>query len=99
MTFPRPAWNSGWVEVDPATCDTYTHSLGGDAEKYVVDMTFKETSGTPADLNNSGIGGDNNGATARGGSWENLTNSTIDICRWFADVRTDQIRVRIWVYP
>ena len=99
VAFPKPAYDSGWQTLSAGSCQTLTHSLGGNAEKYFVDMTFQKTTGTPMGLNNSGIGGDNNGDTARGGSWQNLTNSTIDICRWYADVSTHQIRVRIWIYP
>jgi hypothetical protein len=97
--FPPPAYDSGWLEMDAATCETLPHGLGGDVEKYVVDTTFRKPSDTSVGISNSGIGGDNNGATARGGSWQKLTTTTIDVCRWYADVATEQIRVRIWVYP
>jgi hypothetical protein len=98
FAFPRPTWDSGWRDLDPGTCNTVNHNLGGNVNNYVVDLQHKKTSGTPMGINNSGIGGDNNGATARGGSWQNLTTSSIDLCRWFADVSTHQLRVRIWVY-
>jgi hypothetical protein len=98
--FPRPAYDSDWFAVASATCETKTHSLGGNVNNYVVDLQHKKTiSGSPMGINNSGIGGDNDGATARGGSWQNLNTSTIDVCRWYADVSTNELRVRIWVYP
>lgn len=98
FAFPRPTWDSGWRDLDPGTCTTVNHNLGGNVDNYVVDLQHKKTSGTPMGINNSGIGGDNNGATARGGSWQNLTTTSIDLCRWYADVSTHQLRVRIWVY-
>lgn len=97
--YPKPAYNSGWQTFTTTGCRTLSHNLGGNADNYVVDLTFKKTgSGTPMGVNNSGIGGDINGADSRGGSWQNLTTTSIEICRWYGDVSTNQIRVRIWVY-
>jgi hypothetical protein len=97
--YPKPAYNSGWQTFAATGCRTMNHNLGGNADNYVVDLTFKKTGGgTALGVNNSGIGGDINGSTSRGGSWQNLTTTSIDICRWYGDVYTNQIRVRIWVY-
>lgn len=97
--FPRPAYDSGWRDVAAASCVGLNHNLGGNVDNYVVDLQLKKTAGgTSLGVNNSGIGGDNDGASARGGSWQNLTSTGIEICRWYGDVSTNQLRVRIWVY-
>jgi hypothetical protein len=99
FAFPRPAWDSGWRAIAAGSCQTLNHSLGGNVNNYVVDLQHKKTSGTPMGINNSGIGGDNNGDRARGGSWQNLTTANIDLCRWYADISTHELRLRIWIYP
>lgn len=38
-TFPRPAYDSGWVEgtVDGSSWQTFNHGIGGNIENYVVE--------------------------------------------------------------
>jgi hypothetical protein len=95
--FPKPAYDSGWVDRDlfeGANCKILTHNLGGSTDKYVVDLQFKNGS----NITNSGIGGDNFSTSGRGGIWQNLTTTQIELCFWYGDVALDEIRARIWVY-
>jgi hypothetical protein len=98
-SFPRPAYKSGWVSVSPGSATTLTHNIGGNVENYVVDLTFKNSSGG---IHNSGIGGDNyhfaDEWTPRGVVWSELTASSIVVSRMSDDVGAYRVRVRIWVY-
>jgi hypothetical protein len=40
--FPRPNFDSGWVDFAQGATVTITHNLGGNPENYVVDMTFRD---------------------------------------------------------
>ncbi len=112
-TFPRPAYDSGWVGVFPGTATTLTHNLAGvgynDVNDYVVDLQFKDIENYG--INNVAIGSegtldhDHNHDefpsyhySYRGACWTNLTTSTIKIVRAAEDAEADGIRIRIWVY-
>jgi len=95
--FPRPNFDSGWVDVAPGAAVTITHNLGGDPEDYVVDMTFRDN------ILGSGIhqityGGDVRPDSEKGVWWEALTATSIKAIRAVDDVRCQQVRIRIWVY-
>jgi hypothetical protein len=95
--FPKPAYDSGWVDKTDfggSSCKNFAHNLGGSTDKYVVDLQFKDGS----NITNSGFGGDNDGPGGRGGIWQNLTSTHIELCFWYGDVALDAIRARIWVY-
>lgn len=103
---PYPNWDSGWVSLTPgAAATTLTHSLGGDADDYVVDMQYKSAG---SGVNQRYYGGADFGATAFGGTreddraglyWRSLNNSTIALFRRAEDNYADDVRVRIWVRP
>ncbi len=112
-TFPRPAYDSGWVGVSPGTSTTLTHNLAGvgynDVDDYVVDLQFKDIENYG--INNVAIGSegtlDNDHThdefpsyhySYRGACWTNLTTSTIKVVRAAEDAEADGIRIRIWVY-
>ena len=94
--FPRPAYDSGWVPLDPAEYLELDHNIGGDVSNYVIDLQFKDNEGTG--IHNIGLGGDLGDAWSQGVHWEKLTSSSITIFRWWEDFLADQVRVRIWVY-
>ena len=98
-SFPRPAYNSGWVSVSPGSTITLTHNIGGNIENYVVDLTFKNAYGR---IHNSSIGGDSyhfaDEWTQEGASWSELTSSSIQVLRMNDDWLAYRVRIRIWVY-
>jgi len=96
VTFPRPAYDSGWVAVSAGDCIDLTHNLGGNRDNYVVDLQFKGASGNP---HVAGYGGYADGASSYGGDWRTLTSTEITLCRSANDALIPQMRVRIWMYP
>jgi hypothetical protein len=103
---PYPNWDSGWVSLTPgAAATTLTHSLGGDAGDYVVDMQYRSAG---SGINQRYYSGADFGATAFGGTreddrvglyWRSLDNSTIALFRRAEDDYAPDVRVRIWVRP
>ena len=93
--FPRPAYDSGWVDI-PKPGINLTHNLGGNVDNYVVDLWFKYD--VPGGMRHQqGFGGrlwdDSDGAY-----WDGLTMTSIGVRRMPADTVVGQARVRIWVY-
>jgi len=95
--FPRPAYDSGWVTINPGQEKTLTHNLGGNVDNYVVDLQFKATS-LPFQIHSIAYGGDLVGSRREGGYYKNLNTSSVIINRFAHDLQADQMRVRIWVY-
>ena len=103
---PTPDWDSGWVGLTPGAAATIlTHSLGGDADDYVVDMQVRSAAGG---VNQRYYGGADFGATAFGGTreddrvglcWRSLNNSTVSLFRRAEDDYADDVRTRIWIRP
>ena len=81
-----------------------THSLGGSADDYVVDMQFKSVA---SGINQRYYGGSDFGENIEIGSqddrvgayWRTLTNSAITVYRQPEDTFAEQVRVRIWIRP
>jgi hypothetical protein len=96
VSFPRPAYNSGWINMSTGSNQTLNHDLGANQENYVVDFNCKSGG---AGINNWGVGGDANSPDYYGGWWSDLTSSQITIHRWSDDTDCVEIRVRIWIYP
>jgi hypothetical protein len=94
--FPRPAYDSGWVNIGQGETKFLTHGLGGDPDNYVVDLQFKQPAGIG--INQISYGGDKDDIKWYGAEWYGLTNTTIAVRRRGDDVHAHQIRVRIWVY-
>lgn len=101
-TFPRPNYDSGWQAYTPGQVRTFTHSLGGTLDNYVVDLMAR--AGTARTVR--GMGGmeyirDTGSAYVRefkGFCYQELSTSSIQVVRYGDDNYIDQIRVRIWVY-
>jgi hypothetical protein len=94
--FPRPAYDSGWINIGQNASIALYHNLGGNAENYVVDMTCQ--SGAYG-INNFGSGGDYNDTEFYGAYWRLLTTTHVTITRLAHDLDCGQVRVRIWMYP
>ena len=97
-TFPRPAYDSGWVTVAPGGSTTLVHNIGGNRSDYVVDLQFKNTSGPDSEWHNYLLGGSRDSGSYMGGNWSYLTESSIKLVRWSDDVVCGAMRVRIWTY-
>jgi len=94
---PDPAvWDSGWIDIAPATMITLTHNVGGDPDEYTVSTKFRDTDAQGVGVNLRLAGGlDVEGAT-RGAAWESLTDTTIRVVRFPADTVADQVRIQIY---
>ena len=102
---PYPDYDSGWTSLGAgAAVTTLTHSLGGNADDYVVDMQYRYS----GNVNQRYYGGADFGATAFNGTredervglyWRSLNNSTIALFRRAEDDYAAQVRIRIWVRP
>lgn len=95
--FPRPDYDSGWVDVALKDKVELTHSVGGNVDNYVVDMQFKDTDGSNG-INNTYYGMAFLADSGRGATWNKLTTTTITVYRNNDDTFADQVRIRIWVY-
>jgi hypothetical protein len=93
--FPRPAYDSGWINM-PATgsapyTTTLTHNLGGNVDDYVVDLQYKA----------SGLG-ETNVTNARIGDtfyYSYLTTTSVKLTGPISPKSvTVSLRLRIWVY-
>jgi len=91
-----PAWDSDWVDITPGTLETLTHDLGGNVEDYTVGLWFRDTAPVGAGINTRCYGGLEVDGQLRGATWQNFTNTTIDVWRYPNDGGADQVRVRIF---
>ncbi len=105
--FPRPAYDSGWVQWPSGTWGTVTltHDLGGtNIDNYVVNFMFKNDNGGHA----KGTGGDiwsqpagSENEARYGDWWHDLTTRIIKVTIFenFPYLSGQEyFRVRIWVY-
>jgi hypothetical protein len=101
-TFPRPAYDSGWVGLSAPGERTLTHNVGGNVDNYVVDMMCKD-SGNDYGVNIIHFGGyrdtkDIGSASYRGAYYYNLTSTQVTVFRYGSDFAADSVRIRIWTY-
>jgi hypothetical protein len=94
--FPRPAFDSGWRALGPASSLTFDHEIGGDPDDYLVDLSVR---GDALGRHNRGVGGDVGRTTSLnyGAYWRQLTDESVDVIRLNEDNLVQQVRVRIWV--
>jgi len=101
MSFPIPDYDSGWLSIGQGEQKVLTHKLGGNADNYFVDMESKTTSGAYG-INQFNHGGEkwrsNNNYMYFGVFWLRLNTNSITVIRWKDDIRSDNIRIRIWKY-
>jgi hypothetical protein len=99
-TFPRPAYDSGWVSLSASQSKTLTHNVGGNVDNYVVDMSIKDAQDTG--INNFYYGIDRSNrldvVELRGAYYANLTSTQINVGRGISDTTADYVRIRIWTY-
>ncbi|HMP75290.1 MAG TPA: hypothetical protein PKE12_03235 [Kiritimatiellia bacterium] len=96
-TFPRPNYDSGWLDYSKGEGITLVHNLGGNMDNYVVDIQARDPSmgwGTHAVT----LGGDAYDNKIYGFWFRNLTTSNVVVRRGNNDEVCSQIRLRIWVY-
>jgi hypothetical protein len=93
-TFPRPAYNSGWLPI-PSYQDIVqlNHNLGGDSSDYVVIIDLVGNSNLPY-LGSSGISDYNSNRVVW---YNNLTSTSMLICAGSTVWGTTNYRVRIWI--
>ena len=99
-----PAYDSGWVNLDPDEARTLTHNLGGNSDNYVVDMQYR-TRGVDG-INLRYYGGADFGIHPApghaendrvGAYWRSLTTANITVYRRPEDSYAEQVRIRIWI--
>lgn len=102
-----PDYDSDWVSLGAgAAATTLTHGLGGSADDYLVDMTYRASGTNGVNLRYYG-GADFGTKSAPGHSaddrvgayWRSLTNSSITVFRRAEDNYAPDVRVRIWKMP
>lgn len=86
-----PEYCSDWTSFNQGQTMTFTHSLGGDVNDYVVGLWFSGTVG----INQWAYGGNEDGGNYYGAYWHNLDNSTIQVTRLANDPYASQVRVCI----
>ena len=97
--FPRPAYDSGWVEVpDPNRCIALNHDLGGDPDNYVVDMQFRDPYQGVHQRHYGGNWVGPNPINEKGLIWRDLNSDSIGVCRLQDEDWVTHFRVRIGVY-
>ena len=102
---PRPNYDSGWKTATAGDAQVLTHNLGGSADDYLVDLSFKSGGvmtnqlfygGKTFGANPPSGYSENDGA---GAYWKNLTSSSISVQRMPDDLVASQFRARIWKMP
>ncbi len=92
-----PSYDSGWVTIALDETKTFTHSLGGDADDYLVDVSARLTGGAGVNQINFGSNHIPDGRIM-GYYWMELTSSIIKVLRGLEDSTAPEVRVRIWKY-
>lgn len=95
---PNPAYDSGWVPINPGGVAELMHNLGGDPEAYLVDLTMRNGSS----IHQRYLGGDvcpGASSPAVGAYWSDLDANGIKVRRLNQDGDCPEIRIRIFVPP
>jgi hypothetical protein len=94
--FPRPAFNSGWVDITPGESKFILHNIRGDTNNYVIDLTFRDEY---QNQHAFGLGGyyQTDPWQSRGCYWNNLSDTALTIQLGPHEGTIEQVRVRIWV--
>lgn len=93
---PMPEYDSGWESIAQGEEITLSHGLGGVASDYVVDLQMRSAG---LGRHQAGFGSDyfdDGDFNATGVHWEELGTSTVKVHRAMDDVRTEEVRLRIW---
>jgi len=92
---PDPSWDSGWQTISLGADLTLTHNLGGPWNDIFVDLQFDD-SNDGSNINQIGLGGDEDNSENYGAYWWGLTGSKIVVSRNPDDGMADRVRVRLW---
>jgi hypothetical protein len=101
---PAPAYDSGWVAIDPSATLTLHHDLATSTDNMLVDLQFKASPLLGlAGVNNqfygtAAFGPPPNIVGYAGAYWSGLTPDTIFVFREGQDLSAEQVRVRIWLH-
>lgn len=93
--FPRPAFDTGWINISHGQELSVVHNLGGDVDNYFIDLQFKDPNGI--EINNKGIGGYEKENNKQGAWYYNLNNYSLKIYKQTEANWVDFFRIRIWV--
>ena len=98
--FPRPAYDSGWIQVDPdGTGTTLVHNVGGNIDNYVVDFQARSSHPDMGGIHNWGYGLERTaGGSEYGHYYKALTTSSVVIHNGPDTWTPNELRFRIWVY-
>ena len=86
----EPQYDSGWVSINKDQDKTFQHNIGGDPDRYVVDLQFYETSFEGYGINQDNYGGEeyldfighaNPIMVQKGAYWYGLTNKEVKVKR------------------
>jgi len=96
-----PNYDSGWKAIGKGATLLLRHNLGGDVDKYVVDLQFKHIGNREIHQINYGgiIFCDQYGKYhRRGGGWYGLNGKSIKVYLGEEEFGDVYMRVRIWIY-
>ena len=105
---PAPVYDSGWKSISRGELKTFNHNIGGEPDRYVVDIQFKDTGADGSGgrgVSQMSYGGDSfkllpSGDAQFGGVyWRELSKNQITVYRYADDSVADEVRVRIWIPP
>lgn len=87
-----PAFDSGWVAINPDQTISIAHNVGSPAEDLTVSLWFK---GAARGIHHFAYGGMAMDVpeTILGAHWQNLTSSTVEVHRQPDDTDVEQVRV------
>lgn len=87
-------YDSGYTSISLGQTITFNHNIGEDADEYVVDLSFRDSSGK-INAKYLGLDTQSNG-NIRGAYWTESTNNSIKVTRESFDTTADEVRVRIF---
>jgi hypothetical protein len=93
--FPRPVYDSGWVDMPKIGASPYTttltHNLGGNTDDYVLDLQYRISGLETTNVTNASIGNTF--------YYSHLTTTSVQLTGPISPKSaTVSLRVRIWVY-
>ncbi len=96
----RPGYDSGWKSIIQGGSLLFEPNLGGNPDRYLVDLQFKDT-GYPINfgINQRGLGGlDWTAGERQGGFWHFLYDGIV-VYRALEDENANYVRARVWEMP
>jgi len=101
-----PSYDSGWTAIPADHSTAFSHNLGGNPDRYIIDMQFRDSDNDRFEgINQGSYGIDqmyNQGTSSwdiQGAAWHSLTDSVVYVERGVQDTGADEVRIRIWQAP